>query len=328
MELLQFTDAGIYCPMADVYLDPQRSVRRALITHAHSDHARSGSKAYLAHHDSAVPLKVRLGKSIPLQTIGYGEPIQINGVRFSFHPAGHILGSAQIRVEYQGEVWVYSGDYKLEDDGFSEAFEAVPCHTFLTESTFGLPIYRWQPQHEIFDEIITWWKSNAVQGICSVMFSYSLGKAQHLARQIDTRIEPVYLHRSIYEMHAALSLAGYDLPEAKLLDQANSDDLRRALVLMPPTSGGSPQLARCFPYAIGVASGWMGVKSNRNPGAIDRGFALSDHADWDGLNRAVEATGANRIIVNHGYAEVFSAWLNQLGYSSTEGKWEMNRVDE
>lgn len=323
MDLLTFTNKGIYCPPADVYLDPWRSVDRALITHAHSDHARFGSKAYLSHNDSEAVLRHRLGKNLALETVGFNEPVMINGVKFSFHPAGHIIGSSQIRVEHKGEVWVFTGDYKLEDDGFSAPFEPVQCHTFITESTFGLPVYRWKPQAEIFKDIELWWKSNADQGICSFISAYSLGKAQRILKNIDPSIGPIYTHGAIHATHEVLIAAGFDLPStAKVQVAANQADYRRALIIIPPAVAGSDWMRKFEPYETAVASGWMSIRGSRRRISVDRGFPLSDHADWTSLNQAVEATGAERILVTHGYTSAFAAWLKTKGLDAREAKTE------
>jgi len=317
MDLLQFTEKGIYCPPADVFLDPSRKVNRALISHAHSDHARGGSLAYLAHHDSAEVLRLRLGKNLPLETIGYGEPVVINGVKFSFHPAGHTIGSAQIRVEYKGEVWVYSGDYKLENDGFSQPFEPVKCDVFITESTFGLPVYRWKPQALIFDEIHSWWKGNAAKGICSVMHGYSLGKSQRLLFHLDQSIGPIYVHDAIEKTNEVIRKSGFELPNAQLLSADSSpEQLSRALVITPFIAPDSPMMQLLGSYSLGIASGWMGIGGAKRMGAADRGFVLSDHADWPSLNIAVKESGASRIIVNHGFTEAYSLWLSSIGFQA------------
>ncbi len=317
MDLLQFNEKGIYCPPAGVYLDPMRKVEKALISHAHSDHARGGSLGYLAHHDSAEVLRLRLGKNLPLETIGYGEPIMINGVKFSFHPAGHTIGSAQIRVEYKGEVWVYSGDYKLEDDGFSPAFESVKCDVFITESTFGLPVYRWKSQAQVFDEIHAWWKNNAAQGICSLMHGYSLGKSQRLLFHLDQSIGPVYAHEAIENTNEVLRASGFKLPQTRVLKQGQaSSEFRNALVMTPFISSDSPMMQQLEPYSLGVASGWMGIGGAKRMGTADRGFVLSDHADWPSLNIAVKESGASRIIVNHGFTDSYTEWLNSIGYQA------------
>jgi len=329
MDLLQFTPIGIYCPPADVYLDPSRGVARAIISHAHSDHARGGSKYYLAHADSDALLRVRLGKKIPLETLPYGKTISINGVQFSFHPAGHILGSAQIRVEHRGEVWVYTGDYKLEADGLSPPFEPVHCHTLITESTFGLPIYRWKPQAELFREMAFWWEMNAQQGICSVMTAYSLGKAQRILVNLPRDIGPIYVHPAIYEMHEAIRHAGFALPQDQNAGtQPPTRDLHRALVIAPPMGMADAWMRALEPYALGVASGWVSVRNKRKRMAADRGFGLSDHADWDGLNAAVQASGAERIIVTHGFTEVYSKWLRERGWNAEAAKIPSRRSAE
>jgi putative mRNA 3-end processing factor len=322
-DLLQFTDKGIYCPPAKVYLDPWRGVEKALISHAHSDHARAGSGAYLSHKDSEAILRLRLNKNLPLQTVKYNEPILINGVKFSFHPAGHIIGSSQIRVEYGGEVWVFSGDYKLENDGFSVPFEPVKCDVFITECTFGLPVYRWKPQQEIFESIQQWWKSNAAQGICSVIVGYSLGKAQRLLVNLNASIGPIYCHTAIANTHDALRDAGFQLPSTLKIDaKFSKGDYKNALIIVPPAASDSAWMKRFELYSVGVASGWMGIRGARRRSSVDRGFALSDHADWPSLIKAVKETGANRIIATHGYSAAFSKWLVEQGYQAHDARTE------
>jgi len=188
MPLITFTHTGMYCAAADVYIDPWRPVDRCIITHAHSDHARTGMGHYLCHEHSVHLLRHRLGADISVEGIPYGEVRNINGVQFSLHPAGHVIGSAQVRVEHKGEVWTISGDYKTEDDGFTPPFEVVRCHTFITECTFGLPVYTWEPQRSIFDEINAWWRTNAAEGVATVISAYSLGKAN--------ASWPMWIHRS------------------------------------------------------------------------------------------------------------------------------------
>ena len=323
MDLLQFTEKGIWCAPAKVYLDPWKAVEKALITHGHSDHSRWGNKAYLAHKDSEAVMRHRLGHDIKLQTVDYGEVIDINGVKFSFFPAGHVIGSAQIRVEYKGEVWVYTGDYKLEDDGFSAPFESVKCDTFITESTFALPVYRWKPQNEIFDDVNEWWAGNAEQGICSVIFAYSLGKAQRVLVNVNREIGPIYTHGAVAATNNALVAGGLDLPAAPKVDPSMSKDaFRKALIIAPPSAQGTPWMRRFEPYSIGVASGWMNIRGARRWRAADRGFPLSDHADWADLNRAVEASGASKVIVTHGYTSVFARWLCEKGLEAKEAHTE------
>ena len=210
--VLTFTERGIYCPAGDFYIDPWRPVSRALITHGHSDHARPGHDAYLATEAAAPVIRHRLGE-ITLDTIRFGERRQIGRATVSFHPAGHIPGSAQIRVEVGGEVWVTSGDYKLAPDGLCETFEPVRCHAFITECTFGLPVFTWRPQHEIAAEINDWWARTAAEGRHCLLGAYSLGKAQRLLALLDPEIGPILTHGAVENTNAVLRAQGYALPE-------------------------------------------------------------------------------------------------------------------
>lgn len=317
--LLTFTSSSIYCPSADIHIDPWKKVERAIITHAHADHARYGCKHYLAHKDSEPILRLRLGADISLQTVDYGEPFYINGTQFSLHPAGHIIGSAQVRVKRAGEVWVAGGDYKLQDDGFSAPFEPVKCHSFITESTFGLPIYKWQPQQEVFTEIKDWIAKNRLLGKASVLFGYSLGKQQRMIHNLMPFEFPVYAHGAVYNINERLRAAGFDLPYIPLVSSETDKKMfKGALVLAPGSAKGSTWLKRFEPYSTGNCSGWMATRGAKNRAAVDRGFALSDHADWNELNQAVAETGAERVFVTHGYTDVFSRWLNEKGIVSHE----------
>ncbi len=321
MALLTFTAKGIYCSQADVYIDPWRPVKKALITHAHADHARWGMQAYLAHQDSVPVMRLRLGQDIQVQGVAYGEMTHINGVDISFHPAGHIIGSAQIRLSYQGETWVVSGDYKVEDDGLAPAFEPVCCQHFITESTFGLPVYRWRPQQEIFQEINTWWATNAAAGKASFLTAYSLGKAQRLLQGVDHRIGPIFTHGAVENTNQVLRQHGIDLApttQVRSIDPGKhtKKDFRQALIIAPPSAAGSVWARKFAPMSLGVASGWMSLRGARRRRAADRGFVLSDHADWDGLNQAIKATGASHIYVTHGYTDIFARWLQTQGYNA------------
>jgi putative mRNA 3-end processing factor len=318
-QLLQFTGKSIYCPQADVHIDPWMAVDKAIITHAHSDHAKWGSRHYLAHKDSAPVLKMRLGEEISLQTVAYGERFVINGVTFSLHPAGHIIGSAQVRVEHNGEVWVVSGDYKLENDHFCTPFEPVKCNVFITESTFGLPIYKWQPQQVVFNEIEAWKAENKEEGKASVLMGYSLGKMQRILKNVNHANEPIYAHGAIYLLNEKLRGAGFDLPQLTLVTKETDKKLLRgAFVLAPPSVDSSPWIRKFAPFSLGYCSGWMAVRGAKNRRAIDQGFVLSDHADWPDLNTAVKLTGAEKVFVTHGYTSVFSRWLNENGIEAAE----------
>lgn len=314
--LLEFREEGLYCPLADVYIDPWRPVKKALITHGHSDHARWGHQHYLCTESAAPVIRYRLG-DISLSTVNYGEPVTVNGVRFSFHPAGHILGSAQIRIEHRGEVWVVSGDYKTEDDGLAEAFEPILCHTFITESTFGLPIYQWEPQEQVMRAINNWWRQNKAEGKVSVLFSYALGKAQRLLNGLDTSIGTIFTHGAVENTNEVIRQQGVQLPPTTRV----TADIDRKLypgnivIAVPSTLGGS-WLKKFKPVSLAYVSGWMRLRGARRRRAVDRGFVLSDHADWNGLNAAIKATGAERVFVTHGYTDVFSKWLRSQGLDS------------
>ncbi|WP_227287230.1 ligase-associated DNA damage response exonuclease [Boseongicola sp. H5] len=314
--VLQFTDRGIYCPAGDFHIDPWRPVPRALITHGHADHARPGHGAYLATRTAAPVIRHRLG-DIPLDTIAYGETRRIGDAQVSFHPAGHVPGSAQIRVEVGGEIWVASGDYKTVDDGLSEPFEPVRCHAFITESTFGLPIYSWPDQAVLAADINGWWAENATAGRTSVLGVYSLGKAQRVLRLLDPSLGPILTHGAVEATNRVIRGQGLALPDTiQVTPDLDAKTHPGAMVLAPPSALGSAWMRRFGAVSTGFASGWMRLRGVRRRRAADRGFVISDHADWDGLNSAIRATGADRIFVTHGYTAQFSRWLTTQGYDA------------
>jgi putative mRNA 3-end processing factor len=304
---------GLYCPPGDFYIDPWRPVARAVITHAHSEHARYRNGHYLAAARAEGVLRTRLGE-IDLQTLPYGERIVHHGVGVSLHPAGHVLGSAQVRLEHGGQVWVASGDYKVAPDPTCEPFEPVRCDVFITESTFGLPIYRWCPDDEVFADVNTWWARNASHGRASVLCCYSFGKAQRVLAGIDPSFGPVIVHGAVQPLNEAYRAAGVSLPDTRLVtDVTDKADLRRCLVVCPPSAAASPWLRRFGDAQAAFASGWMQVRGNRRRGGYDRGFVLSDHADWPGLLEAIASTGAQRVIVTHGSVPVMVRYLRERG---------------
>ena len=312
-DLISLRPQGLYCAAGDFYIDPWRAVERAVITHAHADHARTGHAHYLAAAPAEGVLRARLGK-VNMDVLPYGEAQVHNGVRISFHPAGHVLGSAQVRVEYAGEVWVASGDYKIAPDATCAAFEPVRCHTFITESTFGLPIYRWRPDAEVFAQINAWWQSNAKAGVPSLLFCYSFGKAQRVLSGVDESIAPIVCHSAVEPLNRAYREAGVVLPDTQLVsDTTDKADFKRALVLCPPGAANGPWVKRFANASTAFASGWMLLRGARRRGGYDRGFVLSDHADWPGLHSAIAATGAERVIVTHGQVPVMVRYLQQQG---------------
>lgn len=313
--LITFTDRGIYCPRADVYVDPWKPVARALITHGHADHARAGHGHYMCTASAAPIMLHRLGE-ITLQTVQYGEVICINGVDISFHPAGHVVGSAQIRLAHKGEVWVISGDYKIENDGISEPFEPIRCTHFITECTFGLPIFKWQPQAVIAAEINTWWARNQAAGKTSMIGAYSLGKAQRILSMLDVSIGRVLTHGAIEVSNGILRKQGVTLPDTiQVTPDVDPKAYAGAMVLAPPAALGS-KWARSFgASSSGFASGWMRLRGVRRRRALDQGFVISDHADWNGLCDAIKLTGAENIYVTHGYTDIFARHLRGIGYN-------------
>ena len=327
---------GLFCPAGDFFIDPWRPVARAVITHAHADHARRGHGHYLAAAPAEGVLRSRLG-DISLQTLAYGEVVDHFGVRLSLHPAGHVLGSAQVRLEHGGQVWVASGDFYLagdEDDprehnATCAPFEPVRCHCFITESTFGLPVYRWQAQRQVFDAINQWWRANAEAGRASLLMAYSFGKAQRILAGVDAGIGPLIVHGAVEPLNRAYREQGVALPATQLVtDVSDKASLKRALVVAPPSVQGSPWLKRFGEYSDAFASGWMQLRGARRRRSVDRGFVLSDHADWPGLQRAISATGAQRVIVTHGYEAVMVRWLSERGLQAGAFSTEYGEQDD
>ncbi|HEX2218997.1 MAG TPA: ligase-associated DNA damage response exonuclease [Gemmatimonadales bacterium] len=314
MTLLRLTERGLYCEAGGFHVDPWGPVDRAVVTHAHGDHVAWGCRAYLTSAEGVGVLRSRLPPEAPVGGLGWGSATSVGGVRVSLHPAGHILGSAQIRLEHGGEVWVVSGDYKTDPDPTTTAFEPVRCHTFVTESTFGLPIYRWPSQQEVLGDINRWWRANQVSGKASLLYGYALGKAQRLIAGLDPAIGPIYTHGAVERMTAVYRTAGVPLPRtihAGTMDRRA--DWSRAIIVAPPSADGSVWTRRFGAQSTAFASGWMLVRGARRRRSLDRGFPLSDHVDWPALMAAVDATGAERIWVTHGYTAPVVRWLRERG---------------
>ena len=314
--LLVHTALGLYCPKADVYLDPWKPVKKAILTHGHADHARWGSSSYLCTPTAAPVIKYRLG-DIHLETLPFGDEKLINGVSFLFHPAGHVLGSAQIKVSYKGEMVVFSGDYKTANDGFSEAFEPVKCHTFITESTFGLPVYHWQDQKWVFNEMEEWCKNNRNNGQLSILYGYSLGKAQRILQGLPESVGPIFTHSTIEAVLNVMRNQGVSLKNTiPVNEHLTRADLLSGVIIAPPAVQNSNWLKKFEPIRNGVVSGWMALRGARRRRNADKGFVLSDHADWEGLNEAISLTGAENVFVTHGYTDILSKWLIDKGLNA------------
>lgn len=316
-DLLQWTPQGLWCPAGGFHIDPLRAVEKAVITHGHADHARTGHAHYLTPSPGVGILKSRLGTGISVQGLDYGEILRIGEVQLSFHPSGHVLGAGQVRLEHSGEVWVVTGDYKLQDDGISGAFESVRCHTFLTESTFGLPVYRWPDPGQVMRDIEDWWRTNQSEGRASVLYTYSLGKAQRLLAHLDSSIGSIYVHEAVAKMNEAYRDQGIRLPECRKLSARETAPKEGPLVVTPLATEDSNWLSRFGPRSSALVSGWMRVRGTRRRGNHDRGFVMSDHADWPGLLSAVESTGAHRVLVTHGYADTLARFLSTRGLEAS-----------
>ena len=319
MQLIRETPSGLYCEAGGFFVDPIRGVDRAVVTHAHGDHVHRGSAAYLCANSGKGLLAERLGGDAKVAGLAFGEPLKMNGVTLSFYPAGHILGSSQIRIEQGGEVWVVSGDYKRQRDPSCEEFELVGCDTFITESTFGLPVYRWPDAGEVFSEIDNWWRRNQEAGLTSVIFAYSLGKAQRILASLDSSIGPILLHGSVSRYIPHYRNEGFPLKPADIASLDNRVAAKgRGLVIAPSSTQGSPWLRKFGPSVTAFASGWMRIRGQRRRRALDRGFVVSDHVDWDGLTETVEATGAENIGITHGSRPSLLRWLVQNGWNAFE----------
>jgi putative mRNA 3-end processing factor len=315
--LVRATEHGLFCAAGGFHIDPWRAVERAVITHAHSDHAVAGCGAYVCSKAGEAVLRLRMGRGAVITPVAWGISLDIGGVRVSLHPAGHILGSAQVRLEHEGDVWVVSGDYKRQADPTCDAFEPVRCRVFITESTFGLPIYCWPDPARVLDDLNSWWRANRENDRTTILYAYSLGKAQRVLAGLDPSIGAIALHGAVRRMTDAYEAAGVRLPSAPHASPENAKEIKgRGLIIAPPSAAGSPWV-RKFAGKDGVGtcsvSGWMLIRGTRRHRSLDRGFPLSDHADWPGLMQTIEEAGAERIGVTHGYVEPLTRFLNESG---------------
>jgi putative mRNA 3-end processing factor len=314
-DLVETRKVGLYCPAGDFYIDPWLPAATAVLTHAHGDHARPGSALY---HCTAVGLPIaaeRIGEGARVVAHAYGAPVQMGDARVSWHPAGHILGSAQIRIEVDDRVWVVSGDYKRAPDPTCAPFEVVPCDTFITEATFALPVYRWPPIECVVDDIVEWWDDCKRDGVPAVLFCYALGKAQRLLAELAKKIDrPVHLHGAMVRMIERYRELGVTmLPTIPVSDSARGRNFAGELILAPPSASGAPWMRRFAKASTGFASGWMQIRGNRRRRGYDRGFVVSDHADWPALIDTILETGASRILATHGNTDAIVAYLRERG---------------
>jgi putative mRNA 3-end processing factor len=322
------TERGLACEAGGFHMDPWGPVERAVITHAHADHACKGCRHYLASREGRHILRTRLGNEASIQLLEYGEVLTLDGIRLSLHPAGHILGSAQVRIEHRGHVTVFSGDYKIQPDPTCTPFELLQCHRFITESTFGLPVYRWDEPERVFEEIRAWWRSNREAGRASVILAYALGKAQSVLMGLDPSMGPVYTHGLVEEMNRRYRMSGVGLPNTLPVEKAaKKSDFSRAIIVAPPSARGTDWLRQFGEHSTALASGWMRVRGMRHRRGVDRGFVLSDHADWPGLMETIAATGADEVHVTHGFVAPVVRMLREKGIDARPLKAKSAAVD-
>ena len=313
--LVASTGTGLFCEPGGFHVDPWGPAELAVITHVHGDHLHPGSRRYLCTAASEPFLRKRLGPEVTVTALPYGERVRLGSSEVSFHPAGHVLGSAQVRIEAEGEVWVVSGDYKRAADPTCAPFEVVPCDVFVTEATFGLPIYRWDEPPQLAAEILDWWDANRVRGEASLLFCYAMGKAQRILAELARLTDrPVMVHGAVETLTTLYREAGVSmLPTQPVAETGRRRSYAGELILAPPSAGGTPWVRRFGARETAFASGWMRVRGARRRRGFDRGFVLSDHADWQALLRTIEETGARRVLATHGYSEELARFLRERG---------------
>ncbi len=315
--MLSAGPGGLSCPSGGFHIDPWRPAELAVITHAHADHARKGSGRYIAAADSVGVLRHRLGADIDITGLAYGEPVTLGDTRVSLHPAGHVLGSAQVRVETSAGVWVVTGDFKRDPDPTCAPFEPVSCDVLVTEATFGLPVYRWPAPSLVARQIFDWWQCNAAAGRPSVLFCYAFGKAQRVLAELTAFTDQaVYVHGAVDAITQLYRDAGVDMLPTRPVTSSRSADYAGALVVAPPGAAGSAWMRRFTPCATGFCSGWMSIRGQRRRRGYDRGFVLSDHADWKGLLATVRDSRAKKILTTHGRDAALIRYLGELGHDA------------
>lgn len=313
MDLLQLTEKGLYCRPGDFYIDPWGKVQKAVITHVHGDHAHWGMQEYFAVSDCEPILHKRIGQDMKLTTYTYGEFFRMGDVKVSFHPAGHILGSSQVRIEYKNEVWVFTGDFKRDPDLTCRPFEVVPCDVFISEATFSLPVYRWPDFHQEIKQIHDWWKKNQTEGFNSVVCCYALGKAQRIIAGLrELTNEPIWVHGTIDEINNAYAKMGQQWEDVQRVPLEGKEKLKGAMILCPPSAMGSTWARRLTPKKVSFASGWMRLRGNRRRKGYERGFVISDHADWPSLIRTVKETGCKKVLFTHGQTDAIVRYFKEV----------------
>jgi putative mRNA 3-end processing factor len=313
-DLIKVTPRGLHCAAGDFYIDPWQPVARAIITHAHGDHLRGGSTEYYLATAGIGLARLRLPADAVINGLDYGQRVSFGDASVSLHPAGHVLGSSQIRIERAGEVWVVSGDYKRDPDPTCNPFEVVPCDVFISEATFALPAYRWIETPTVAREILSWWHENRRRGLASVLFAYALGKAQRVLSELAALTDDaVFLHGAVAGLTDVYRAQGISMLETLPATVSGKSDYAGALILAPPSAAGSSWMRRFGDHRTGFCSGWMRVRGDRRRRGYDRGFVLSDHADWPSLLRTCHESQARRILLTHGYTDALCRYLREQG---------------
>lgn len=322
MELLQLTSEGLFCAPGNFYIDPWKKVDKAVITHGHGDHAHTGMNEYFATTSAQHILEKRLGSDIKLTTYPYGEIFRMGEVDVSFHPAGHILGSSQVRIQYKDEVWVFTGDFKRDQDLTCEPFQVVPCDVFISEATFSLPVYRWPDFDSEIEQIHQWWMKNKAEGFNSVVCCYALGKAQRIIaglRQITN--DDIWVHGTIDELNHSYEKSGLHWENVRKVPVEGKEKITPgSMILCPPSAMGSTWARRLTPKRVSFASGWMRLRGNRRRKGYERGFVISDHADWPSLLKTVEETGCKKVYFTHGNTDTIVRYLKEHGIQAYDLK--------
>ena len=311
-DLIKYSENGLYCKVADIWIDPHKPVKKALITHAHMDHFTFGCEEYISTYETSIILKERIGNEINIKTYDYGEIFKVNGINISFHPSGHILGSSQIKFNFAGEAWLITGDFKRQKDDTCEEFEKVKTDYLISESTFGLPIFKWQETQKTVSDILEWVVSSPNKA--SILFCYSLGKAQRILNEISKSNlkNTIYTHSSIYKMNNCYEKLGISIIETKKFDKTqNINKFKGNIILLPPALNKGSYLKKFKDIQTGFASGWMNIRAYRKRSGYDKGFAISDHADWEGILKTIKETEAKNVFFHHGDSEALNKYLNE-----------------
>ena len=310
--LIEYTSSGLYCELADTWIDPIKPVKRALITHAHMDHFTFGCDEYISTYETAVIMKERIGREINIKTYDYEKEFKINGIKISLHPSGHILGSSQIKFSLADEKWLITGDFKRQKDETCKEYEIVKTDYLISESTFGLPIFKWDEPQNTATDIAKWVKNS--QEITSILFCYSLGKAQRLLKEISKTNfrNNIYTHSSISRMNNCYKKLGIEIIDTKEFEKnKNSEYYKGNLIILPPSLNKSSYLKNFKDIQTGFASGWMSIRALRKRSGYDKGFSISDHADWIAILRTIKESKAKNVFFHHGDSEVLNKYLKE-----------------